>query len=691
MPRKNSISKAVATAVRNLAAPKQQKRKNRKNKTQKSISRTRIAATQRQRVTTRRGGQNRTIISGSEIVNSVPFYLDTADGEQAVFSLIPANPAYWSGTNIAQQAANYGAYRPLRWSYTYIPQVSVNHNGIVQVGTLWDTTVTASALSQTLQTSPGGCMSQVWSRFGKKVPLSGLQQKLYNMNGELHQATNPFFLVAFNRGATKLGDINDYVIPGTLVIHYTYAFYNKLGSSWVYGRENNFAWGTDTLNKAHANMSYVVRSGELPPVTVLDVDDGYLKYRGSQVSSNVAKELVGDVYWNDPGASSTESITVNGTMTMQYLTDIEYSTDMESWTTVNTYYGPAAFNLTYGLPGYVTVMVSEVSITMAEKEKYNCSIQAWVGSKKFDPTASSFFSGGYFCQIPFNDNLWIRAVSNLGKHSNLIYFSHTWTSTLTVTTDPPQFSVCPPWAGAKLEDHDIEPEEKAPNEDTNPEGFPTLNIDQLYTATKTFVSQLELYPQQTAILQPGLHHAIRMNGITPTICRSFTLDTQTLYDPEQFDDDYYIVNPDRLYVPIPEGLSAIYGCFPYYPSTLEEHTVSPTDWTLAVVPDDGEPFAEKNYYMQPNTDGTNLIIHDGTSESLDNINEVQLPDPPVNCSLYAKYGDVYRLFIRLVPKETNDGYTAISPGNFTVVPSTYPDGSFLDANKLYCGNAFNNV
>lgn len=634
------------------------------------ISKTSLAATQRQKVNTRRGATNNTIISGSEIVNSVPFKLEE-DGS-VVFSLIPANPCYWTGTNISQQASQYTAYRPIRFGYTYIPQVSVNHDGIVQVGTLWCTSVSSTALSQTLQTSPGGCMSQVWSRFSKNVPLSGLQQSKFNTNGELAQSTNPFMLVAYNRGATQLDDSGQYILPGTLIIHYTYKLFNKIGSGAVFGRINSFSWGSD-LDRSHANMSFVVRKGSLPPVTILDIDDGVLKYNGSTLNPTVSATLVGDVYWNDPAVTSTSSIIVGEDLTIQYLTDIQYTNDLsEPWVTVDTYYGPMGFDITYGLPGYITVFVTKNKLlTQDNREKYSLGINAWVGSKKFDPTANSVFSGGYFCQLPFNSDIYIRGVSNLGKHTNVLYFSHTWTSALTLQTDPPAFNVCPPWAGAKLEDHHtVEPEDDAPNEENTPEGIPELSPDDADPIDATYAPEFWIRPQTSSILSPGLYWAIWYDGRLPFPCESFTVDQETLYNPTILDPHIYILNEDQFKTTWrpPGGKCTITGVFPMFTS---DNYTTPTDYQ-ALFFKTSENY--KDYKLVPDESSGNihLVEYDADDDEDLLLNLMSLPEPPEPFTIFAGYdGKLLRFGQVTVTPGDPDSEGNPTPGTYNDIPGPF--------------------
>lgn len=695
MPRKN-LSRQILGAL-NAVASKQKTqsiKKNKKNsnkRRRKVVGQTRLAATQRQRVITRSGNKNMTIISGSEVVNSIPFYLTDAHDE-AVFSLIPANPCYWKGTNIAQQAANYGAYRPLRWSYTYIPQVSVNYTGIVQAGTLWDAVVSRDALSQTLMTSPGGALSQVWSKFGRNVPLKGLQQKLYNCNGDLKQSTNPFFFVAYNRGATQLKDLEEYVIPGTFVIHYRYAFYNKLGASQIYGRINNVSWATDDIDRSHAHMSFVVRGGKAPPVTVLDIDNGELLNQGTKIDGS---SLTGDVYWNDPSPNETTSIMLGGDLTLQYLTDIEYTNDPDGgWATVDTYYGPMSYELTYGLPGYITIMVAPTQLLGSSKEKYNCSITAWIGTRKIDKTAAGAFSGGVFCYIPFTSSTYVRGVSSLGKHSNWLYFNYTWTSALTITTEPPSWMMCPPWAGAKLEDHhQIIDEDDAPTEDDYPNGLPKLDEDIIPSVRKVYTPvTIQVLPQASKILSKGTYYALKGLGVVPFILKRFEVASDVLYDPATLPIDYYIVDNDNSTVDdtvVPtDDFYAIYSAFPYIIRSQNAFALTQLEY-MVYLKNGQKPSSTVGYCLIPNSNGEiDVVLASEITDPVAGLNAVNLPESIQQCTIMAYTGKVWVNAIQISYTSTTneDGTTTkkyvCNQLEFHALPKLSPFG-FYHGNMLF--------
>lgn len=164
-------------------------------------------------------------ISGCDLVYNIPNILNSSDSE--LFCVIPANPAYWDGTRIAQLAPAYMNYRPMKLSFHYIPQVAVTQQGTVYMGTLWNGAPVGDNLQQTLVTSNGGCLTQCYVPADTVIKLGGnLQQNLFTMNGSLNPDTSPFVFVAGVAGAD--------VTPGYFYVEYEYAFKNPIGQSWIY-------------------------------------------------------------------------------------------------------------------------------------------------------------------------------------------------------------------------------------------------------------------------------------------------------------------------------------------------------------------------------------------------------------------------------------------------------------------------
>lgn len=219
-------------------------------------------------------------VSGCDLVYSVPSTLTV--NTDFLFSCIPANPVYWTGTRIAQVARAYMNYRPINLKFTYVPQVAVTQAGTVVMGTLWNGTTPATDLQQTLLTSNGGMMTQCYVPCETNVRLgANLPQNLFTSFGDFNPDTIPFLFCAALRGAS--------VIPGYFYVSYTYDLKNPVGSGVSYSRSGVSTTADLTADTSPTNTSIVLlatdATSSLGPGTILDVEGGTsVSYRGVSVT-----------------------------------------------------------------------------------------------------------------------------------------------------------------------------------------------------------------------------------------------------------------------------------------------------------------------------------------------------------------------------------------------------------------------
>lgn len=235
------------------------------------------------------------IVDGCDLVYPIP--VTVAQGGLSLFSVIPCNPAYWSGTRIGQFAPAYMNYRPLSIVFSYIPQVAVTQQGTVYMGTLWNGAPSGDDLQQTLFTSNGGCLTQCYVPADTRIKLgSNLQQNLFTLSGPVDPNTSPFVFMAGVAGAD--------VVPGYFYVTYKYEFKNPIGAAWNYGRINGL------MTQAISQYDYQNRSaillqgaGGYGPGTVLDIeDDNTVKYNGSIVQLPDDATML--LLWNEQAGSS---------------------------------------------------------------------------------------------------------------------------------------------------------------------------------------------------------------------------------------------------------------------------------------------------------------------------------------------------------------------------------------------------
>lgn len=178
-----------------------------------------------------------TRVAGCDLVYPLPAEVASHSGsDELLFSVIPANPAYWTGTRIAQIAPAYMNYRPLALTFHYIPQVAVTQPGSVIYGTLWNGSAPSGDLQQTLNTSNGGGIINCYVPATTRIALgNNLQQNLFTLNGAIEPDTSPFVFVAVARGCVNDAGTQQ-IVPGYWMVDYVYDFKNPIGQTWVYDR-----------------------------------------------------------------------------------------------------------------------------------------------------------------------------------------------------------------------------------------------------------------------------------------------------------------------------------------------------------------------------------------------------------------------------------------------------------------------
>lgn len=303
-------------------------------------------------------GENTVRVSGCDLVYPLPRSIETGYNS-AIFAVIPSNPAYWTGTRVAQFAPAYMNYRPIAMTFSYIPQVAVTQSGTVFMGTLWNGATPLANIQQSLFTSNGGCLTQCYVPCDTTIKLgSNLQQNLFTMCGSLSPTTSPFIFMAGVRGSE--------VVPGYFYVTYTFEFKNPIGQTWNYGRTEVRSMQQLGPTTRHQNSSLVIlnQAGDLGPGTILDYETTGTYYNGSPypLASNVTviefynsqevenpAEVVGiivdgnpvsllDFYPISPGQTSPAGKNIILTHVHDSDSDFNYVFDVETQQSVDTKY-----------------------------------------------------------------------------------------------------------------------------------------------------------------------------------------------------------------------------------------------------------------------------------------------------------------------------------------------------------------
>lgn len=218
------------------------------------------------------------------------------DETSGLFVSIPANPAYWTGTRVAQLAVAYSQYRPIYMRFDYFPSVSMQDRGTVTSGTVWNEAPTSGSLSQALTTSNTGKTHTVWTKTKSRVKVgNNLDQNLYDMSGTFDDDTNPYIFLAV------VNDQEQNRVPGYYMCQYTFEFKNPIGDGNEYEHEIKPA-GEITTEDVWESTTAVLRSNAeaFGPGTVLTVQviAGVVQFllKGSRLG--VAADLVFDLFKN---------------------------------------------------------------------------------------------------------------------------------------------------------------------------------------------------------------------------------------------------------------------------------------------------------------------------------------------------------------------------------------------------------
>jgi len=236
-------------------------------------------------------------VKGRDLIYKIPNNLET-NNKTDVITVIPCNPAYWTGTRMAAISAGYQNYRPITFKISYVPQCAVTQQGNVIGGTIWNMSPNDSNLQQTLRTSNGGMLTQCYKPFTTNIELgTNLQFNLFRMGGKFDQESNPFIYIAMSIG-TKDANSNN-IIPGYFYVHYEYELKNPIGdtikyfnSGLIQNVEKPKIYVNQTLincNDNHCNIGATIQDdqGYTWFDKIIEIDDtSYVWYFCNQIKPN---------------------------------------------------------------------------------------------------------------------------------------------------------------------------------------------------------------------------------------------------------------------------------------------------------------------------------------------------------------------------------------------------------------------
>lgn len=141
--------------------------------------------------------------------------------------ILTSNPAYWEGTYISKQAAQYSQYLPVSIVVEYRPLCPFTTYGVVTFGTKWHNDMPNPEIS--LLTTPGGFSVAPYSIYRVRIPLRGMSRKMYDMDTAISPDSHPFsFMWLLSGTGTFSGTTGD------IFVTYKYKFFNTNTSPCEY-------------------------------------------------------------------------------------------------------------------------------------------------------------------------------------------------------------------------------------------------------------------------------------------------------------------------------------------------------------------------------------------------------------------------------------------------------------------------
>lgn len=169
-------------------------------------------------------------VTGRDLIYPIPDDLTAPIQTTNIIAVIPANPAYWTGTRIAALASGYQTYRPIKFKITYIPICAVTQQGNVIGGTIWDDGFDPTNVQQSLRTSNGGFITQCYVPHSTTIrPKANLPFNLYKVGGAFNDKTNPFIFIAMALGTVNAN--NQRIIPGYFYVTWSFELKNPIGKT----------------------------------------------------------------------------------------------------------------------------------------------------------------------------------------------------------------------------------------------------------------------------------------------------------------------------------------------------------------------------------------------------------------------------------------------------------------------------
>lgn len=449
-------------------------------------------------------------VAGKEVV--LVDELQAVDGLN-VAAILPANPAYWTEWQVAKQARMYGRWSCTRLAVTYHPTVSEDTPGQAFISVL-EGGPYGRGLKNQLLVGNRSKFFRLTSRWNSNVRRDS---NFYRINGDPNPSSVGWLVILGFTGA---------VVGGYFEVDYQYEFQNpsSVVSTFVMGITSGYE--PDQMAGLHQGLWTLENVPGLGLCSYLDVDSGVVRKSGTEVHP---AGLVLALANGPESLDATDSSNIQ--LDVQLWNRLEFSTDLEEWTTVKPWKSGSASPSYTGYPRTVSVIVgSEVygpeKHTVDPNHDYVTFVQWWWGLRVFEFDWERMSPGHYFYipTVVANPDdpedvpkvykvVYLRLRSNMGRYSQ-VYVSDpniqvTWPMNSVPTSlsglfVPPTLSLLRHYPSGVFEGGE-EPDDGLPSELPDADEEPSFNLELLSLKVPSerynFAGMAEL--ASSSVLEPG--------------------------------------------------------------------------------------------------------------------------------------------------------------------------------------------
>lgn len=295
-------------------------------------------------------------VTGRDLIYPIPDNLTAPIQSTNIIAVIPANPAYWTGTRIAALASGYQTYRPIKFKITYIPICAVTQQGNVIGGTVWDDGFDPTNVQQSLRTSNGGFITQCYVPHSTTIrPKANLPFNLYKVGGAFNDKTNPFIFIAMALGTVDSN--NQRIIPGYFYVTWSFELKNPIGKVNQFYNSGLTLYKDLQLQMNNTLVNLAVNT-DIPFGAYIDIENDkepYYNQTSITIENNTPVWMFSSVTKTTTASATTKEIITYTTLQTSNVVALSAGRSAPSGTYVDNYRGNKVIIIDSG--EYYTVLV----------------------------------------------------------------------------------------------------------------------------------------------------------------------------------------------------------------------------------------------------------------------------------------------------------------------------------------------